>query len=426
VSKKPEYINRVLDVKLIKYLDIFGAVLIEGPKWCGKTWTATHHSKSIFALADPANNFRNRELAKMNLPSVLNGAYPRLIDEWQEVPAIWDAVRFEVDRIALKGGYILTGSATPDDTATIHSGAGRFGRLLMSTMSLYELGVSSGKASLKKLLAGTCPKITDIGNLSAENLADIVVRGGWPGLIGAGLDAAQYLTASYVNTIATIDLSGIDGVKRNPAKITALIKSLARNTATYVANETLRKDIAEYGDGLITTQTIAEYMSLLKRVFVLTELQAWEPALKSSARLRKSTKKFLADPSLSVAALGANSQSLLDDTKLLGNIFESLVLHDLLVYASANDAQVYHYRDNANLEVDAIVQKNDGTWGAIEIKLGYYHEDEAASNLLRLTKKLSEAGQKPPVFLAVITGIGSIFRQRDDGIWVIPIDHLGI
>jgi predicted AAA+ superfamily ATPase len=420
------YIGRIVDAKLAKYLKVFGAVLIEGPKWCGKTWTATRHSNSFFAVADPANNFRNRELARLHLPSVLEGPKPRLIDEWQEVPSIWDAVRFEVDRQAIKGGFILTGSATPDDSATIHSGAGRIGRLPMSTMTLSELGVSSGKASLGSLLAGDAAQMSGAGNLSAEDVAKIISRGGWPGLIDAETDDVRYSTTGYIDAVAAIDLSRIDGIRRNPAKIIALMKSLARNAATYVSNETLRKDIAAYGDGTLTVQTIAEYLVLLRRVFVLTELPAWEPALKSNVRLRRATKKFLSDPSLSVAALGASHKSLLEDTKFLGNLFESLVLHDLLVYADANDAKVYHYHDGANLEVDAVIETRDGTWGAAEIKLGFYHESDAAENLLKLKKKLATSGQKPPAFLAVITGVGSMLKQREDGIWVIPIDHLGV
>jgi predicted AAA+ superfamily ATPase len=422
-----DYQKRIVDERLRKYLKVFGAVLVEGPKWCGKTWTAEYHSKSKYEVADPKANFRNRELARLNPNITLTGEQPHLIDEWQEVPPIKDAVRYAVDHQPGKGQYILTGSSTPDDNATVHSGTGRIGNLKMSTMTLSELGISNGSISLNKLFNNS-QKITPFGGgLSIDDIANIVTRGGWPGLLEIpDVDLAMEVIRSYIDNIANVDLSKIDGIKRNPLKIAALIRSLARNVATYVSNETIRQDIDANQDSSVTVQKISEYMNLLERIFVFCQLPSWSPALKSPIRLRQAPKRFLVDPSLTVAALGADPQSLLEDTKLLGGIFESLVLHDLLVYSDANDAKVFQYHDNTDLEIDAIVEKRNGQWAGIEIKLGYYGEDEAAANLLKLRSKMIDAKQKPPEFLAVIIGVGGICKKRSDGVFVVPIDCLGV
>jgi predicted AAA+ superfamily ATPase len=334
-------------------------------------------------------------------------------------------VRYDVDKKSLKGGYILTGSATPKDDLTIHSGAGRYGRLRMSTMTLSEMGLSSGRASLGSLLDGKYNFKPVVGSLTLNALTSVLIKGGWPGLLKATVDDGMRLAVSYLETISTTDVSKADGVSRDPLKIMTLLRSLARNTTTYVSNETLRRDMSSEEEVSSSSATVTEYLTLLKRIFVLTELPAWEPALKSTVRLRSSPKRFLFEPSLTVAALGANQVGLLADLKLLGGIFEALVLHDLLVYADANDSKVYHYYDNADLEIDAIVEARDGRWGAMEIKLGNYNEELAANNLLRLKAKMTASGQKAPVFMAVVTGVGSILRLRDDGVLVVPIDHLG-
>jgi len=420
------YITRIIDKQISRYLTIFGAVLIEGPKWCGKTWAARRASKSEFGVADPTNYFRNREVARLNLEAVLEGDRPHLIDEWQEVPEIWDAVRHEVDQVAQKGQFILTGSSTPDDDRTLHSGAGRIGRIRLETMSMSELGISNPNISLEKLMNASQELENGkfVGNHSLKNLIEIICRGGWPGLIGIPLEDAGEAINSYIKNMAELDISKIDNIKRDPDKVKAMLRSISRNVASNVKYETISKDINEFSSTSVSSKTVGEYIALLKRLYLLHDIPAWEPALKSTVRLRNTPKRILADASLAVSALGANPESLKADPKLLGSLFENLVLHDLIVYSSSFGAEVRHYQDNSGLEVDAIIEKRDGSWGGIEIKLGYHQEEEAAASLLRLKNKLLDDKQKPPAFLAVVIGVGALAKKRDDGIIVIPIDHL--
>lgn len=420
------YFPRIADKQIARYLSLFGAVLVEGPKWSGKTWAARHASQSEFGVADPEGNFRNREIARLNPQAVLDGARPHLIDEWQEVPALWDAVRHEVDRTGEKGQFILTGSSTPDDGRTIHSGAGRFGRIRLETMTMSELGVSKPSISLGRLLDQE-PAFDNgayIGALSFPELIGIICKGGWPGLVGMSLEDGTEIVDSYVDSVANIDISRIDNVKRDPDKVKALLRSLSRNVASTVKYATISQDISAFSSVEVSTATVGEYMSLLKRLFLLHDVPAWEPALKSTVRLRTTPKRVLADASLAVSALGADAASLEKDPKLFGSLFENQVLHDLMVYAGANKAELRHYQDNSGLEVDAIVEKRDGTWGGIEIKLGYHQEDEAAASLVGLREKLAAAGQRPPAFLAAVIGVGGLAKRRTDGVCVIPVDHL--
>ena len=420
------YITRIADRQLSRYLQLFGAVLVEGPKWCGKTWTARHNSMSEFSVSDPDGNFRNREIARLQPTKALEGRRPHLIDEWQEMPTLWDAIRHEIDRTPEKGQFILTGSSTPDDDLTIHSGAGRFGRVRLETMSLSELGVAKPNISLEKLFDETHVFADGeyIGALTLSEMITIICKGGWPALIGLDKNDAIEVIDSYLDTAAEIDISRIDNVKRDPDKIKALIRSLARNAATTVRYATISKDIAEFSSVDVTKETVSEYVSLLKRLFLLRDIPAWEPALKSTVRLRTTPKRIFADASLAVSALGANAESLESDPKLVGSLFENQVLHDLIVYANNIHAEVRHYQDNTGLEIDAIIERRDGAWGGIEIKLGYHQEDEAAASLLRLKKKFLDANQKPPSFLAVIIGVGAFAKYRSDGVITIPVDHL--
>jgi predicted AAA+ superfamily ATPase len=422
-----QYVQRISDRQIQKYLKLFGAVLIEGPKWCGKTWAARHSSRSEFALADPTGNFRNREIAMLNPDAALQGAHPHLIDEWQEVPMLWDAVRYAIDRDPAKGQFMLTGSSTPDDDRYIHSGTGRFGRVRLETMSLVEMGLASPNISLEGLFDGSSAfeDGEHLGTFSISNITEIICKGGWPALLGFSPDDASVVISSYLDDAAGIDISRIDDVKRDPDKVKALLKSLARNAATTVKYATVSSDISGFSSVTISDDTVAEYMSLLKRLFLLRDIPAWEPALKSTVRLRTSPKRILADASLAANALGAIPRALEADPKLTGSFFENLVLHNLIVYASGIGAEVRHYQDSSGLEVDAIVEKRDGSWGGLEIKLGYHQVDEAAASLLRLKKKLQDGNQKPPSFLGVIVGVAGLARRRSDGVLVIPIDHLG-
>ncbi|MCL2110858.1 MAG: DUF4143 domain-containing protein [Clostridiales bacterium] len=422
-----DYIERIADRQISRYLSLFGAVLVEGPRWSGKTWASRHAAKSEFAVADPEGNFRNREIARLNPKAALDGARPHLIDEWQEAPSLWDAVRHEIDRSGQKGQFILTGSSTPDDTKTIHSGAGRFGRIRLETMTMSEIGVSKPSISLAGLFDGSA-NIVDgehVGTLSLPALLDYACKGGWPSLIDVQPRDAAEVIDNYINDIAEIDISRIDGVKRDPDKVKALLRSLSRNIASTVKYATISKDISEYSSVDVSNETVSEYMGLLKRLFVLRDIPAWEPALKSTVRLRTTPKRILADASLAVSALGANAKSLGEDLKLFGSVFENQALHDLIVYASDIKGEVRHYQDSSGLEIDAIIERRDGSWGGIEIKLGYHQEDEAAASLVRLRDKLAGANQSPPAFLAVIIGVGAFSKKREDGVYVIPIDHLG-
>jgi predicted AAA+ superfamily ATPase len=420
-----KYLRRISDNQVTSLLKTFGGILIEGPKWCGKTSTGTEHAASVFEVADPTDNFSNRELARINPTDVLSGNFPRLIDEWQEVPQLWDAVRFAIDKQSLRGAYILTGSSTPNDRLIIHSGAGRIVRLRMSTMSLSELGVSKRKISLGEIL--TDDDITpepSKSTLRLDKLIELVIRGGWPSMINDDIESVTQLANSYLDSISSVDISKVDSVKRDPNRVMALLRSLSRNVATLVTNDTLIRDISSIGSTNISANAITDYLNVLKRIFILEEIPAWDPALKSPVRLRRSPKRFLFDSSLSVAGLGASIDSLKHDLKLFGNLFESFVIHDLLVYAQANDAKVFHYNDNTGLEIDSIIERRNGDWTAIEIKLSNYYEDDAASNLLRLKQKMLDGGQKPPTNLVIITGIGGIMQRREDGVLVVPADYL--
>ncbi len=414
-----DYIPRLIDAKLEEKLATFGAVLIRGPKWCGKTTTAAKHSGSNLMLTDPANNFAARTLANIEPSIALEGDNPRLIDEWQEVPKLWDAVRFECDRRATAGLFILTGSATPNDkNAPMHSGAGRISRIDMGTMSLFELGVSSGKVSLAGLFKGRT--YSAVNSLGLKDVAELVVRGGWPSAIGKTTQQTSIMASDYIETVCETDVSAIDGLRRDPEKVKSLIRSLARNESSLVSEKTIVADMA----GMATRQTVSVYRSILARLNFTCDIPAWDPAIRGKVKLRSAKKTHLADPSLAAAALGANESSLLKDPKTLGLLFESLVLHDLIAYASVIGASVSHYHDADDLEVDAIVSKANGEWVAIEVKLGSESIDAGVKNLKKLEEKMIKAGNEPASRKCVVVGFGSPAYVTEDGIQIVPIDTL--
>ena len=416
------YKKRIVDEKIDEYMKIFGAVCVEGPKWCGKTWTSLNHAVSVSYIASPENNFQNRLLAEMSPDLVLKGDLPRLIDEWQEVPQIWDAVRFEVDKDGKKGKYILTGSSTPKRKGILHSGAGRIGRIKMRTMSLYETGDSSGKVSLKELFETRLEPVLT-GDVKLENLIYYVVRGGWPGNIGVDIQIARNLPREYLKAVVEDDMYNTDGIKRDSRKVWSLIHSLGRNESTLVANTVLRKDIMAYDGVEISPDTIADYLDVFKRLFLLEEQPAYAPSLRSSRRVLKTPKRHFVDVSLAVAALEATPEMLLGDLHTFGFLFEALCEHDLAIYAEANGGQLFHYRDHNDKEIDAVIEMPDGTWGAFEIKLGANQIDAAAKELLRM-KKIMEAEGKAPNLLAVICGMTNAAYTREDGVVVLPITAL--
>lgn len=417
-----KYINRCIDRLVERDLGIFGAVLIQGPKWCGKTTTAQRFAESSLSLSDPAGGFAALQLARLDPAQAIAGATPRLIDEWQEEPKLWDAVRFECDhRAGEPGQFLLTGSATPNDSnQPMHSGIGRISRLRMETMTLFELGVSSGAVSLGSLLAGS-PIGAALGSINGiAGVADLLCRGGWPQAVGKTTADAMRIAAAYVDGVCESDVSKADGVRRDPVKVRALLASLARNESTLAGERSLERDL---GDD-ISRSTMRRYMDALRRINVVEDIPAWHPALRSPVKLRQAAKRHFADYSLAVALLGANPESLASDPKTLGLLFESLVLHDLRVYGLVNDAAVSHYRDADDLEVDAIVHGRDGSWVAVEVKLGASQVSEASGNLLRLERKLVERGEKPPAAKVVVVGFGMPAHTTSDGIVVAPVDTL--
>ena len=420
----PNYKPRVIDAKVEEYLSTFGAVCIEGPKWCGKTWTSSHHSKSEIYIGDPANNFQNRQLAELSPTLVLEGATPRLIDEWQEVPPLWDAVRYKVDQTVQKGQFILTGSATPNHKGILHSGAGRIGKLRMRPMSLYESGDSCGKVSLEKLCHGELtPAMT--GEVDIKKLIELILCGGWPGSLGLPVEQAMLLPAEYLNAVIDDDVYRIDGVKRDTQKMRLLLRSLARNESTTVTNKTLMKDIKAVDDEDIDGNTVAAYLDIFKRLFITDNQPPFSTQIRSSVRVKQAEKRHFCDPSLACALMKATPSGLLGDLETLGFLFEALCERDLRIYAESFDASLYHYQDYNGQEIDAVIELADGQWCAFEIKLGANQIDIAAANLLKIKKQMSEdTNGKPPAVLCVLCGMANAAYQRSDGVLVVPITAL--
>lgn len=418
------YRPRIIDRQLEEYLSTFGAVCIEGPKWCGKTWTSSYHSKSEIYIGDPAGNFQNRQLAEMSPELVLEGETPRLIDEWQEVPPLWDAVRHRVDKAALKGQFILTGSATPNHKGILHSGAGRIARLRMRTMSLWESGDSCGAVSLKELCRGVLsPALIEGPDL--KKLIELVIRGGWPGSICLSPERAALLPAEYLNAVIDDDVYRIDGVKRDTQKMRLLLRSLARNESTAASNKTLIRDIRGADDEDIDTATVASYLDIFKRLFITDNQPPFAAGIRSSVRVKQAEKRHFADPSLACALLKATPAGLLGDLETLGFLFEAMCERDLRIYAESFGANLYHYQDYKDNEIDAVVELPDGEWCAFEIKLGANQIDAAAGNLLEIKKQFeNDPKGKPPSVLCVLCGLSNAAYKRPDGVFVVPVTAL--
>lgn len=416
----PNYKARVVDQELSGKLSALGAVLIEGPKACGKTETARQLAASEVQLDVDANA---RQAAETAPELVLEGATPRLIDEWQLVPAIWDHVRRETDGRGEAGQFILTGSAVPPDKATGHSGAGRITRLQMRPMSLLEAGLSTGAISLAGLLEGEGAK-SSASKIGVPEIADEIVRGGWPALQGRSIEAAVIANRGYLDEIRRTDIQAVDGVNRDPERVAQLLASLARHVATHVKLTTLESDIAGAG-GSLERRRIPDYLQALTRLKVIEDQPAWPTHLRSRRQQREAPKRHFVDPSLAVAALRATPERLLQDLNYLGYLFESLVVRDLRIYAQALDAQVMQYRDSAGLEVDAIVQATDGRWAAFEVKLGGPERvDEGAASILKFADQVDTSRSGEPACLGVIVSSGYGYT-RQDSVQVIPIRSFG-
>lgn len=421
--ERKDYRPRLIDNIIDSYLEAFGAVCVEGPKWCGKTWTSSYHCKSEIMLGNPDGNFQNRQLAQMSPSLVLEGETPRLIDEWQEVPQLWDAVRYKVDQNGNKGQFILTGSATPNHKGILHSGAGRIAKLRMRPMSLFESGNSSGDISLRDICEGRIePKI--LGEVDLRKLIDFIIRGGWPANQETTLKQAAYLPIQYIQAVLDDDVYRIDNVKRDKHKMELLLRSLARNEATTVTNKKLKNDIKEIDNEDIDVETVAAYLDVFQRLFLTDNQKPFEAKLRSSIRIKQAEKRHLSDPSLAAALLNATPEMLLNDLNTLGFLFEALCERDLKIYAESFDAELYHYQDYNNNEMDAVIAMPDGKWCGFEIKLGANQIDMAAENLIKIKNEIKANGGIAPDSLCVICGLSNAAYQRPDGVFVVPITAL--
>ena len=423
IMKRSDYKPRLIDERLQDMLTAAGAVVVEGPKWCGKTWTSSQHSNSEFLIGDAFGNFQNKRLAELAPDAVLEGKTPRMLDEWQEVPLLWDAVRAEVDKRNTKGQFILTGSATPNRKGILHSGAGRIARLRMRPMSLYESGDSSGKISLNDLFNGKFSPCLN-NEISLQCLAQLIVRGGWPGNLNVPLKNSSIIAGEYITALLENDIYRLDETKRDIHKLHLLLKSLARNESTTASISVLRKDICGQDGEQLDDNTIKSYLDIYRRMFLLDNQLPFSPATRSSIRIKQAEKRHLADPSLACALLKLNTQSLISDLETFGFLFEALCIRDLRIYAETFGAELYHYQDYKGNELDAVIELPDKRWCAIEVKLGANQIDYAAKNLLRINQMIADNKGTPASFLIVICGLSNAAYQRPDGVYVLPINML--
>ncbi len=421
--KNALYKKRIIDDQIENNLKVMGAICVEGPKWCGKTWTSKFHSNSAFMIGDPAGNFQNKNLALTSPSLVLQGDNPRLIDEWQEVPQLWDAVRYKVDERGERGLFILTGSSTPNFKGVLHSGAGRIARLKMRPMTLFESGDSTGDVSLKDLCDGKIgEKLT--GDVDLLKIVEFIIRGGWPGNIETAKENISLIPQQYLDAIVEDDIHRIDGVKRDKNKVYLLLRSLARNESTTATNKTLAKDIKAIDDEDIDTDTVSTYLNLFNRLFLTDNVDPFSSNIRSSVRLKVAQKRHFVDPSIPCALLRITPTMLINDLETLGFLFESLCIRDLKVYADAMNARLFHYQDYKNNEIDAVIELSDGNWCAFEIKLGAHQIDTAAENLCKIRDEIKADGGKIPSVLCVICGLSNAVYKRPDGVYVVPITAL--
>ncbi len=418
-----KYKSRIIDEKIKFYISTFGAVCIDGPKWCGKTSSASLYAKSEINLSDPKNNFNNRQLAQISSDLVLGGKTPRLIKEWWEVPLIRDAVRRQVDMRGKKGQFILTGCSRPPIKGVTHSGAGRIGSLRMRTMSLYESGDSTGTVSLKELCNGIM-KEQAIEFKPFINLGDLIVRGGYPEVIGLNSNEAQGIIKKYINEILEVNLKFMDGKRHNINKILLLLKSLARNEGKLVSKRKLGSDIKETENEHIDYDTLCTYLDLLERVFILDNQDPFTYRIRSLIRRKQMTKYHLCDPSLVCALLDLSTEKLYDDIETFERLFKNLCIRDLKVYAESFDADVYHYMDYSNMKADVVIDFYNDHWCAFEIVLGTNQLDKAAKKLLKLKEIAKHETKREPSVLCIICGFATTAYRRLDGVYVVPITSL--
>lgn len=420
-----QYRRRIADQILQRKLQGKGAVLIEGPKWCGKTTTAEQMAKSFLYMNDPKTMRQNLSMAEIDPARLLQGETPRLVDEWQLAPKLWDAVRFEVDHRHDLGQFILTGSAVPPETDEIkHSGTGRVSWLTMRTMSLYESGESTGEVSLQELFAAP-EKISGTSSADIERLAFFICRGGWPQAIDMESELALDQAIDYYDGVVHSDINRADNINKNPERVKRLMRSFARMQGTQTPNSVIGEDIRVNDDGPINEETVGRYIGALKKIFVVEDMPAWNPNLRSKTAIRTSDTRYYTDPSIAAAALGLGPDDLLADLNTFGLLYETLAVRDLRVYAGSLGGQVYHYRDKDGLECDAVVHLRNGAYGLIEIKLGGDKLiEEGVKTLQALAEKIDTGKMKAPSFLMVLTGVGDYAYRRQDGVYIVPIATL--
>lgn len=421
-----EYRKRIVDNILLRKLEGKGAVLIDGPKWCGKTTTAEQFARSIIYMDDPQKKEQNISLAELNPKRLLSEEPPLLIDEWQLAPKLWDAIRFEVDHRRQQGQFILTGSAVPPDTSEIsHSGTGRFAWLTMRPMSLFESGDSTGEVSLGGLFGSAEYIVDGKSGLDLSRIAFLVCRGGWPQSISMRDEIALDQAKDYFDAVIHSDMNRVDGIKKNPDRIKRLMRSYARNQGGQISYSLIAKDIAANEESSMSEETVASYIEALRKIFVIEDMQAWNPNLRSKAAVRASDTRYYVDPSIAAASLGIGPQDLMDDLNTFGFLFETMCIRDLRVFAESIDGSVYHYRDSDALECDAVIHLRNGSYGLIEIKLGGNRLiEEGVTVLKKLSEKIDTGKMKAPSFLMVLTATGDYAYRRKDGVCIVPIGCL--
>ncbi len=419
------YRKRIADDILKRKLEGKGAVLIEGPKWCGKTTTAEQIAASVLYMDDPEKKEQNISMSELNPKRLLKGETPRLIDEWQLAPKLWDAIRFEVDHRSELGQFVLTGSAVPPDTKEItHSGTGRFTWLTMRPMGLFESGDSTGDVSLKALFDGST-EIDGESNLNIDRLAFLVCRGGWPQAVDMRDEIALDQAMDYYDAVVHSDINRADNVHKNPERVRRLMRSYARNQGAQVPNTAFAQDVASNDEIPISEETVASYISALRKIFVVEDMPAWNPNLRSKTAIRSSDTRYFVDPSIAAAALGIGPNDLINDLNTFGFLFETLCVRDLRIFADALNGAVYHYRDKDGQECDAVIHLRNGKYGLVEIKLGGDRLiDEGAKSLRAMAAKIDIEKMNAPSFLMVLTGIGDYAYRRHDGVYVVPIGSL--
>lgn len=418
---KNEYLPRIVDLEINESMEVMGAILIEGCKWCGKSTTAIHHAKTIVEFQNPDKKEEYDNIRDTKPSLFLKGEKPLLFDEWQMYPVVWDSIRTDVDHTRLKGQYILTGSAKPKEGETMHTGTGRFARILMRPMSLYESKESTGEVSFEDILKGK--DIEGVSKLTLEDIASIIVRGGWPASLDINSDAKYKIAKQYVSSLIHEEVKNVDGVERNPEKMKSVLRALARNISTPASDKTLEDDVKNVFNEEISRPTLTDYINTLEKLFVIENIKATNLNFRSKYAIRTKAKKEFVDPSIATAILEISPSDLIKDLNTFGFLFEALCIRDLLIYTQSYGGDITFYRDETNFEIDAIFRTSSGKWGAIEIKLGAGYIDEAAKNLLKFKEKVDTNKVGEPAFLMVLTGSTYSYRRKD-GVYVVSIGTL--